>query len=120
MKNLYDSLHESLQQHVHKMDMTHNVLPLVESKANTTKMCLNCCFHGFPCLNCAYYKYNGTLGPGCMCGDKIMFSDDVSDDEANFNMLLHILINGGHNVNICDSNEEYTKPQHQTYCEMHD
>ena len=121
MSEIYNNLHESLQTHVHKMDMTHNVLQSLKTKAIEIKMCENCCFHGFPCLNCAYYKYNGSLGPGCVCGDKIMFSNEVNDDdeEANFNILLHTLMNGGHNVRICESVSSYQLPQYDTYCEMH-
>ena len=84
-------------------------------------MCPNCCFHGFPCLNCAYHKYNGTLGPGCLCGDRIMFSnvEDPIDEEANHNMLLHMLMNGGYKVRICDSVASYNLPQYDCYCAMH-
>ena len=121
MSDIYNNLHESLQVHVHKMDMTHNVLPSLPSKASNVKMCENCCFHGFPCLNCAYYKFNGTLGPGCLCGDKVMYSNelDPEDEEANFNMLLHILMNGGYNVRICDSINTHHLPQYDCYCSMH-
>lgn len=88
---VYNNLHESLQTHVNKMQMTHNVIPELRSKKVKT-LCLNCAHHGFPCLNCAYHVYNGKLGPGYSCGKRLMFSNEPSEDDevSNFNMLLFI------------------------------
>ena len=98
---IYSNLHESLQNHVHKMHMTHNVFPeLVRSAQQKPHLCLNCVYHGFPCLNCAYYPYQGKLGPGFSEGKRIMVSNDDEDEEAWFEMLMYILLNDPQNITI--------------------
>ena len=116
---IYNNLHESLQQHVHKMDMSKNVLPCIECQ-NPRNTCDNCVFHGFPCLNCAYDKYNGTLGPGFECSERTMFSNefDEKDEEANLNMLLYILQRNP-KVRILDNVFSDRPIQYNAYCEMH-
>ena len=53
---IYNNLHESLQVHVNRMHMKHNVFPeMIMYQKSKSPLCLNCAYHGFPCLNCAYF-----------------------------------------------------------------
>ena len=92
---IYKNLHESLQTHVHKMYMTHNIITKIKDVPKPD-LCQNCVIYGFPCLNCAYTVFNGKLGPGYSCGKRRMFSNEmfIEDEESHFNMLLHMLTSG--------------------------
>lgn len=117
---IYDSLYESIKTHVHKMHMKHNVLP--EIKNCSYDLCANCAFHGFPCLNCAYYQHRGKLGPGFCLGKRTMISDelDTDDEEINFNMLLFILTNETGDMRILRNISDHSMlPQEETYLMMH-
>jgi len=118
---IYNVLNEDLKTHVQKMYFTHDVLFELEEKLQRPKSsCKNCIFHGFPCLNCSYYVYNGELGPGYCCGDRVHFvNETVEEDEVyNFNSLLYILINNPP-VRIVDNLYSMNLPQYDAYYEMH-
>jgi hypothetical protein len=118
---VYKNLHESLQTHVHRMHMNHNVLEELKT-IKQPSLCENCTFHGFPCLNCAYYVFHGKLGPGFCFGKRTMFcnEDDPDDKPINFTMLLHILQYGNYELDIVShSGERRMLPQEETYYEMH-
>jgi hypothetical protein len=86
----YNRLPEHLQWLCEKMYFTHNVLPeLMEAAPNYT-MCGNCINNGLPCLNCADYIHNGHLGPGYLCGRRVLIPD-TDDDEVLNNMLNYML-----------------------------
>ena len=104
---IYSNLHESLQHHVDKMHMAHNVFPeLVTSAQQKPQLCLNCAHHGFPCLNCAYFPYQGKLGPGYSEGKRIMVSNDEDDEEVWFEMLMYILLHDPKNLTIVSHLQE--------------
>lgn len=97
---IYNKLPESVQFYINKSHFSHNVLPsLIQKQKSKVPLCENCCYHGFPCLNCAEYKFCGKLGPGFCSGKRIMFTDD--DDETSwFNMLLYMLNHECYNLEI--------------------
>lgn len=56
--------------------------------------CSDCVDHGFPCMYCARYKYNGKKGPGYN-NDKRTLSINIHEvsDDIEFNMLKWLLAN---------------------------
>lgn len=91
---LYNRLHESMQANVHVQHFTHNVLPeLLNAVMTSRRLCANCSYHGFPCLNCAVYVYNGELGPGFFYGMRSLFLQDIVDlGEKTFAKMLQFVI----------------------------
>lgn len=112
---IYNNLPESLQYHVNKMYMSNNVMPeFFKVHSQREELCMNCAHHGFPCLNCACYKYNGKLGPGFAENKRIMYANNEEIDEGVwFNMLHYILINNPTNLEIKDHFPEYPHEHHQ-------
>jgi hypothetical protein len=45
-----NNLPEDILNIIYKKIFTNNVLPLIKKKST---LCLLCCVHGFPCINCA-------------------------------------------------------------------
>ena len=119
--DIYNALNEDLKTHVQKIFFTHEVLSELKEKSKHPRMtCENCIFHGFPCLNCSYYVYNGELGPGHCCGDRVHFVNETfeEDETSNFNSLVYILMKNPP-VRIADNLHSMHLPQYDTYIEMH-
>ena len=69
------------------MYFTHSVLPEVKNRINN-KLCDNCLCHGFPCLNCACYMYNGKMGPGYIHGKRVLVP--YEDDQTMMNIANYL------------------------------
>ena len=76
---IYNKLPESVQWYVNKMYMTSFVLNEIKNHERH-EVCANCLYHGFPCLNCANYIYNGRLGPGHILGKRVLIIDAKDND----------------------------------------
>ena len=87
----YNQLPEHLQWYCEKMYFTHSVLPELMTAVPNHTMCMNCIDNGLPCLNCADYVHNGHLGPGYICGRRVLMPDINDDDEVLNNMLNYML-----------------------------
>ena len=92
--DIYNKLPEEIQWYVHKMHMTHHIFKeLIQVTSSREQLCLNCAYHGFPCLNCACYKFKGKLGPGFSENERTMIpSYQYEDEESHFNMVLFNLM----------------------------
>ena len=113
---LYQEMPIDLQEYVNKVYHKKIVMKEMMDKYEEPKMCLNCIFHGLPCLNCAYEE-KGKRGPGYYMGDRIMFSkENEEDEETHLNMLCYILMKNP-NVRIVESitSEELNIPQYEEY-----
>ena len=87
---IYNQLPEHLQWHCDKMYFKHTVLQELLETVPNHGMCINCIENGLPCLNCADYIHRGHLGPGYVCGRRVLMPD-CDDDEVVNNMLNYML-----------------------------
>jgi len=69
MEQLNKTLPEDLLHYIYKIYYTKEIIPLIKNKKSI--LCLLCCVHGFPCVNCAGYCYEFKYGNGYLYGFKI-------------------------------------------------
>ena len=101
---IYKQLPECLQYFVNKKLMSEYVLKeMIETTQTKKPPCANCIYHGFPCLNCAYYIHDGKLGPGFHMNKRTLILSDADEDEEKWiNMLTYVLIHGPINIELID------------------
>ena len=72
--DIYRKLPLDLQEHVHRVVFTKEVLPGIVHAHG--EMCKQCLIHTPPCSWCAYMHYEGKYGPGNVNGVPTMIMQD--------------------------------------------
>ena len=109
-----------LQNYIYKLYMSNHVLPDVRRDAQSRTFCSNCALHGLPCLSCAYDVYEGMMGPGYCCGDRILFAMESCEEEYLDNEIAFISRRKPAFRVVCDMDDaKMHLPQNDCYYEMH-
>lgn len=88
---IFKDANHDIQTHILRMNMTYNVFPEILSNTNEC-FCKTCACNGLPCVHCATHRFCGVLGPGMHDGKRVMFVEDIEDDEFEsfVNMMSYL------------------------------